>query len=258
MGEKFQKEMEERAAKAKAEAEKLQKAMEERAAKAKAEAEKAAAAAAAAAAGEEAPKEEEKEEEKKEEGDVKMEEVKKEEVDAEMEELRKPVEVAMDPQYLSLNDEEKKRKFLQKQQVDCLSGDMLNFSEFALPEKAEGFDEVNFIWSAKTAASKRLKEWIKERKITERIEELEPSEWFKDKNKAWATVRNGLQEKVEQFKRKKAADQRKKDFEEAKKKEEERKAAEEAKEAKRKEEEEKKAEEEKKKKEEEAPKEEEK
>merc|ERR1719191_2542311 len=85
--------------------EKFQKEMEERAAKAKAEAEKAAAAAAAAAAGEEAPKEEEKkeeekEEEKKEEGDVKMEEVKKEEVDDEMEELRKPVEVAIDPQYL--------------------------------------------------------------------------------------------------------------------------------------------------------------
>merc|ERR1712224_922360 len=67
--------------------EKFQKEMEERAEKAKA-------AEAAAAAGEEAPKEEEKkeeekEEEKKEEGDVKMEEVKKEEVDDEMEELRK-------------------------------------------------------------------------------------------------------------------------------------------------------------------------
>merc|ERR1711985_154497 len=94
------------------------------------------------------------EEAKKEEGDVKMEEVKKEEVDEEMEELRKPVEVAMDPQYLSLSEEEKKRKFPQKMQVDCLTGDMLNFSDFTLPEKAEGFDEVNFLWSAKSGASK--------------------------------------------------------------------------------------------------------
>merc|ERR1712146_513153 len=101
---------------------------------------------------------EKKDEEKKDE-DVKMEE----EVDEEMEELKKPIVVEMDTQYTSLNDEEKKRKFRPSLTPDCSPAHLGNFSDFSFPEKSEGFDDVTYTWSQKTAANKRLREWITER-----------------------------------------------------------------------------------------------
>eukprot|EP00746_Dinoflagellata_sp_MGD_P163006 gnl/MRDRNA2_/MRDRNA2_90827_c0_seq1.p1 gnl/MRDRNA2_/MRDRNA2_90827_c0~~gnl/MRDRNA2_/MRDRNA2_90827_c0_seq1.p1 ORF type:complete len:1092 (+),score=347.69 gnl/MRDRNA2_/MRDRNA2_90827_c0_seq1:98-3277(+) len=211
---------------------------EKEAEKAKEEAEKARMAAAKAAeeaaakaeGGEGEAKEEEKKEEVKDEKkdeDVKMED----EVDEEMEELKKPIEVEMDSEYLALNAEEKKRKFRPNAIPDCAPVSLGNFGEFCFPEKTEGFDDVSFAWSQKTGASKRLKEWIAERKITERVEDLRPSDWFKEKKTTWEKEKQELQAKIGKFKAAKIAEERKKNEEARKAEMEAKKAEEEAKKA---------------------------
>merc|ERR1712129_306383 len=64
-----------------------------------------------------------------------------------------------------------------------------SFTKFCLPEKAEGFDEIKYEW-AKTGSKCKdhLTQWVLERKLTERMEDLQPSEWFDGKWKQWQTV----------------------------------------------------------------------
>lgn len=57
-----------------------------------------------------------------------------------------------------------------------------------MPEKDEGFDEVRCSWGKDGKAATVLKEWILQRKLTTRIEDLKPSEWFNQKWKHWQMV----------------------------------------------------------------------
>eukprot|EP00931_Biecheleriopsis_adriatica_P023799 TRINITY_DN1495_c0_g1_i1.p1 TRINITY_DN1495_c0_g1~~TRINITY_DN1495_c0_g1_i1.p1 ORF type:complete len:912 (-),score=269.55 TRINITY_DN1495_c0_g1_i1:83-2509(-) len=59
------------------------------------------------------------------------------------------------------------------------------FANFSLPELSEGFDEVDFAWQPKAKAEQYMKSWIKERKVTIRIDDLQPSDWFKGRWQKW-------------------------------------------------------------------------
>merc|ERR1712151_90669 len=48
-----------------------------------------------------------------------------------------------------------------------------------------GFDEVRFVWSKGSECEGKFKEGLLENKRTQRIEDLEPSSWFKEKWTAW-------------------------------------------------------------------------
>lgn len=56
---------------------------------------------------------------------------------------------------------------------------------FTLPEDDEGFDEVKFEWQARAAAEEYMKTWVKEQKMKTRVENLQPSDWFRERLTAW-------------------------------------------------------------------------
>merc|ERR1712039_153022 len=110
------------------------------------------------------------EEEKKDE-----EEKKEEEKAEEKEEEEKPVE---------LTEEEKAICFRKTEVPDITPATLTkNFANYSIPTKEEGFDEVRFVWSKADVCASKFKEWLLENKRTQRIDDLEPSEWFKEK---WA------------------------------------------------------------------------
>lgn len=112
----------------------------------------------------------------------------KEEADMEVdeeeakEEEEKPIE---------LTDEEKKTIWYPKSNTQDLSRQVLAkaFASFALPQKEEGFDEIRYVWQKEAQCAEHLKGWMLENKKTTRAEDLEPSDWFKEKLAAWTKVR---------------------------------------------------------------------
>jgi len=171
--EKRKREIEKEHKKAERAVKRAKKAQDDEAKKA---AEAAAAEAAAAAAteekkeGEEAKEEEKKEEEKKPEED-------KEEGEEEEKEDEEPEE--KEPPKVSLTHEEKKVLF-RKQIVTDLSAWELStcFTNFSIPAKEEGFEEIRYEWSKKTKCAEYIKDWLLNKKLTTRIEDLKTSDGF--------------------------------------------------------------------------------
>merc|ERR1712232_895665 len=91
-----------------------------------------------------------------------------------------------EPPQVTLNEEEVKTWFLPARCPD-LSPSVLNsaFGKFTLPSTDEGFDTVNYEWQDSAASREYLRTWVLERKLTTRIEDLQPSEWFRTKALAW-------------------------------------------------------------------------
>ena len=50
---------------------------------------------------------------------------------------------------------------------------------------AEGFDAVEFAWADRDAATAYLAEWVRSRKVTERLNDLKVSSFFKDQREKW-------------------------------------------------------------------------
>eukprot|EP00931_Biecheleriopsis_adriatica_P068769 TRINITY_DN4267_c0_g1_i1.p1 TRINITY_DN4267_c0_g1~~TRINITY_DN4267_c0_g1_i1.p1 ORF type:complete len:905 (+),score=326.79 TRINITY_DN4267_c0_g1_i1:77-2716(+) len=163
------------------------KAIEEAAAKAKAEA----GGDAEMKEGDEA-KEEGKEEEAKE-------EVKKEE-DVEMkQEPEEPEET--EPPKAELDDEEQKLWFLPRPVTDMASSVFNStFVDFTLPDDEEDFTEIRYEWATELAGKEYMKSWMQAKKITTRVEELSPSEWFINRMAEWQRMQSEWQLKQKEFK----------------------------------------------------------
>jgi len=102
---------------------------------------------------------------------------------AEEEEEQEPAPVA------TLTDEEKRQWFLAKSTNDLAPWVLSSsFTHFSLPDKEEGFDEVRFPWQKAGDCKEYLHRWVLKRKITTRLEEIQPGEWFKDKLAGWHKV----------------------------------------------------------------------
>lgn len=155
-------------------------------------------------------------EEPKEEEDVKMEEVKeeekkeevkeeaKEEAKEESEESEEEVEMeeeAPEPPVVELSEEEKKLVFkpctIPDVTATSLSG---NFAKYTLPEKDDGFDEIKYEWANASKAAEHLSAWRQERKVTARMEDLQPSEWFDGKQKEWAKFLQACKQRQNDYK----------------------------------------------------------
>jgi len=160
---------------------------------------------------EEKPEEkpEEKSEEGAEGGEAKT-EAKEKEKEAEAAEEEKPVELT----------EEEKALWHRKSATSDLTPSVLgkSFASFSIPQKDEGFDEVRFTWQGAEKCSDIMRSWVTEKKRTQRVEDLEPSSWFKDKYAEWQKV-------MQEWKRKqteaKEAQRRKKQSEGRKEKKDE-------------------------------------
>jgi len=134
-------------------------------------------------------------------GEEKKPEEEKMEVDAEKEDEPDAEEAALDakiaelaaaaPPKAQLTDEEKK-VFFRKPKISDLTPMVLSmaFANFTVPEKEEGFADVKYEWTKKAQCASFLKEWIQNMKLTSRVEELQPGEWF---TKQWVSWQQELQ-----------------------------------------------------------------
>jgi len=87
---------------------------------------------------------------------------------------------------VELTEEEKQMSFRKGSLPDMSEATLAKcFAEFSLPAKEEGFDEVVFKWHGEAEAAKVLKEWIFAKKLTQRVDDLQPGQAFKDTWGEW-------------------------------------------------------------------------
>jgi len=98
----------------------------------------------------------------------------------------KDVEMTID-QAPELTEEERNQAWFRKKETpDMSSKEMASYSSFTLPG-AELFDEVDYVWQPEEKSREYLREWILEKKRMQRVEDLQPSEWFRKKWNEWGT-----------------------------------------------------------------------
>lgn len=92
-----------------------------------------------------------------------------------------------EPPVVELTSAELKEWFRKPGQTGDLSSQALNtfFTKFTLPEDIEGFDEIRYSWQRAPDCETYLRKWMLEHKVTTRVEDLQPSDWFKEKWQAW-------------------------------------------------------------------------
>ena len=124
----------------------------------------------AEAEGKEVPEEEEEEK------DVEMDE-------EEEEEEEEAEEVDEEPPKAELTPEEKKMKF-RKTALPDVASSLLNrcFTKFTVPDLEEGFDDIAYEWSQGGKAVDYVSKWIKEKKLTSRVEDLTPLHLVQDES----------------------------------------------------------------------------
>ncbi|CAE7497069.1 Ech1, partial [Symbiodinium natans] len=107
-----------------------------------------------------------------------------------------------EPPRVELTEEEKKQWYKRSDALPDLAPQALSacFVNFSLPDEKEGFDEVLYPWQSPVASEDYLRQWIQENKLTTRIEDLQPSEWFKEKWQKWQKDLQGWHAKHVEFK----------------------------------------------------------
>jgi len=107
-----------------------------------------------------------------------------------------------EPPTVELSAEEEKLWFKPKAGAGDLAPAVLSkaFASFTIPEKEEGFDAVNYEWQKEAKSKEYLRKWVLETKLTSRLEDLQPSQYFKDKMAAWQKQFGEWQTKQKAFK----------------------------------------------------------
>merc|ERR1712087_1013737 len=118
-----------------------------------------------------------------------------------MGEMGETVEEEIVPEEVFLTEDDKKVVFQKHEASDISAAELSScFSKFSLPAADEGFDRVEFVWDAEDKAKERLREWMLAKKQTERVEDLKPSEWFKEKLNEWTKLVSSWKKKQNEFK----------------------------------------------------------
>jgi len=124
---------------------------------------------------------------------------------------------------LELSDEDKKLWYRKSETPDLTERTLAkSYASFSVPTQEEGFDAVSFEWQDEAACTSMLKEWILEKKLTQRVEDLQPGSWFKEEWSKWQKTVSEWRRRQTDWKdpAKKKALLAKKKADEAKKKEE--------------------------------------
>merc|ERR1712217_544306 len=123
----------------------------------------------------------------------------------EPEEPDEPEPVQQDPPTVELTDEEKEIRFFKNPIPDRTPYDLnTSFTKFSIPAADEGFDSVRFSWNKEKPAISYMKEWILERKLTTRVEDIKPSQWFKEKTVSWTAALSAWKNKQNEYKAEKS------------------------------------------------------
>merc|ERR1740121_737261 len=122
-----------------------------------------------------------------------------------------------------LTEEEQKQWFRKSTNPDISSAVLARtYASFTLPGEDEGFDEIRYEWQAEQPCKALLRDFVLENKRTQRVEDLQVSDWFKEHLSKWQKVLQDWRNKEREYKdpaKRRAAQQRK--LAELKKKEEE-------------------------------------
>merc|ERR1712151_463471 len=90
------------------------------------------------------------------------------------------------PPKVELTAEEKQTRFIKTAVPDLTSYDMSSFfATFTMPQKDEGFDDIKFTWEKSKESEAYLRNWIIEKKTSTKVENLKPSDWFKQQKSKW-------------------------------------------------------------------------
>merc|ERR1740123_2631268 len=128
----------------------------------------------------------------------KEQESEEDEVEEEAAQMEEPEQ---EPPKAELTAEEEKQFFRRTASPDLTPAALsTSFLQFSMPEKDEGFDEVRQDWLEGAKCTEYLKQWVQDRKLTTRIEDLQPSEWFQTKHKEWGKVVQGWHTKLNEHK----------------------------------------------------------
>lgn len=128
-------------------------------------------------------KEEEKKASEAAKDDIKPEEEDEEEPEEPEEE--EPEDTEMRP-VAKLTESEKKNWFRKPTTPDLTPWSLSSsFAKFSLPTKDEGFDEVRYEWMTRSKSTEYARTWIMERKLSTRIEDIQPSDWFRLRYASW-------------------------------------------------------------------------
>jgi len=85
-----------------------------------------------------------------------------------------------------LTEEEKQSWFKKSDVPDLAEKDMYDFMHFSLPSsEAEGFDGIDYEWADSEGCQAYFQKWLQERQRTRRLDDLQPSEWFRQQLRAW-------------------------------------------------------------------------
>lgn len=106
---------------------------------------------------------------------------------------------------VELTEQEKTLTFRKKDIPDLDPRELASsYADFTIAVQDEGFDEVRFSWADKAQSEEYLRKYVLSRKLTQRIETLQPSEWFKEKWSEWTKSLGAWKKKHQEFKQKKA------------------------------------------------------
>jgi len=112
-------------------------------------------------------------------------------------EEEKAEEPAEEPMEVTVElTEEEKAVVHRKKAVPDMTEQVLgkSYSSFSVPSAEEGFDEIVFKWQGETDAAKALQDWIFAKKLSQRVENIQPGTWFKEESpkllKALQDMRN--------------------------------------------------------------------
>jgi len=102
---------------------------------------------------------------------------------------------------IELTEEEKNLTHRKLAAKDLSEGSLAKcFGSFSLPEKAEGFDDVRYVWQNEADCVSYFEKWLMNMKRTQRAEGLEPSAWFKDQYAAWNKALNDWKKRQTEWK----------------------------------------------------------
>jgi len=97
--------------------------------------------------------------------------------------------------------EEEKRTWYSSSGTSDMAAVTLNtsFANFDLPTVDEGFSEIRYDWLDESAAKDYLAKWKRDRKLTTRVEDIQPSQWFSKKFEEWTKAVQEWQQKQKTY-----------------------------------------------------------
>jgi len=96
--------------------------------------------------------------------------------------MEKPEEEEEEPPVVELTEEEKAMNFPKSAHADLTPAVLRSsYAKFTTPQDDEGFDDISYEWEDAAKSAAYLQNWVLNKKLTTRIDDIKPGQFFKDK-----------------------------------------------------------------------------